>query len=67
MTLPVDLQIVVADLESKIANKQYNYHAHDIFRAIRDCIIGGTPIGAELQQQYVQIIANEQRQDRYGK
>ena len=38
-----------------------------VFTAIKDCITGSTPIGQELQDQYVGIIANDQTQSRYGK
>ena len=65
--LPTDLQKIVADLESKIESKDYNQHAVEVFAAIKDCIVGSKPIGQELQDQYVRIIANDQAQDRYGK
>ena len=67
MSLPADLQKIVADLDSKIEDKTYPVHARDVFSAIKDCIITHQPIGPELQAQYVQVIANDQRQDRYGK
>ena len=65
--LGAELRNIVADLDSKIEDNTYTSHAHDVFKAIRDCIINHQPIGAELQEQYVQVIANDQRQDRYGK
>lgn len=65
--LPSDLQKIVADLDAKINSGEYNQHARDVFKAIKDCIITHQPIGPELQAQYVQVIANDQRQDRYGK
>lgn len=64
--LPVDLQKIVADLDAKIEGGEYDQHAVDVFTAIKDCITGSTPIGQELQDQYVRIIANEQTQNRYG-
>lgn len=67
MILPADLRIIVADLDAKINSGEYNQHARDVFKAIKDCIITHQPIGPELQAQYVQVIANDQRQDRYGK
>lgn len=67
MSLPADLQKIVADLDAKINSGEYNQHACDVFAAIKDCIITHQPIGPELQAQYVQVIANDQRQDRYGK
>lgn len=67
MSIPADLQKIVADLDAKIEGKEYNQHAVDVFTAIKDCIINSKPIGQELQDQYVRIIANEQSQDRYGK
>lgn len=67
MSLPTDLRLIVADLDAKINSGEYNQHARDVFKAIQDCIITHQPIGPELQAQYVQIIANDQRQDRYGK
>ena len=66
MSLPYDLQKIVADLDAKISSGDYNQHAVDVFKAIKDCIITHQPIGPELQEQYVQVIANDQRQDRYG-
>lgn len=67
MSLPTDLRLIVADLDDKINGGEYNQHARDVFKAIKDCIITHKPIGPELQAQYVQVIANDQRQDRYGK
>lgn len=67
MSIPADLQKIVADLTAKIESGDYNQHAVDVFTAIKDCITGSTPIGQELQDQYVRIIANEQTQNRYGK
>ena len=66
MSLPPNLQNIVADLEAKIKDGDYNQHAVDVFTAIKDCITGSKPIGQELQDQYVRIIANEQTQNRYG-
>lgn len=65
--LPSDLQKIVDDLDAKINSGEYNQHAVDVFTAIKDCITGSTPIGQELQDQYVRIIANDQSQNRYGK
>lgn len=65
--LTPDLRNIVADLDSKIEDKTYPVHARDVFKAAKDCIITHQPIGPELQAQYVQVIANDQRQDRYGK
>ena len=67
MSLPPELRNIVADLEAKINSGDYNQHAVDVFTAIKDCITSHQPIGPELQEQYVQVIANDQRQDRYGK
>ena len=67
MSLPYDLQNIVADLDAKINSGDYNQHAVDVFTAIKDCIITHQPVGPELQEQYVQVIANDQRQNRYGK
>ena len=66
MSLPADLQNVVIDLDAKINSGDYNQHAVDVFTAIKDCITGSTPIGQELQDQYVRIIASDQSQNRYG-
>ena len=63
--LPSDLQKIVDDLDAKINSGEYNQHAVDVFTAIKDCITGSTPIGQELQDQYVRIIANDQSQNRY--
>ena len=65
MSIPADLQKIVADLTAKIESEDYNQHAVDVFTAIKDCITSSTPIGQELQDQYVRIIANEQTQNRY--
>ena len=67
MSLPANLQHIVADLDSKINSGDYNQHAVDVFTAIKDCITGSAPIGQELQDQYVRIIASDQSQNRYGK
>ena len=67
MSLTPDLRKIVADLDAKIEDKTYSVHARDVFKAIKDCITTQQPIGPELQEQYVQVIANDQRQDRYGK
>ena len=67
MSLPYDLQKIIADLDAKINSRDYNQHAVDVFTAIKDCITGSTPIGQELQDQYVGIIANDQSQNRFGK
>ncbi len=66
MSLTPDLRNIVADLDAKINSGDYNQHAVDVFVAIKDCITGCTPIGQELQDQYVGIIANDQSQNRYG-
>lgn len=65
MSLPSDLQKIVDDLDAKINSGEYNQHAVDVLTAIKDCITGSTPIGQELQDQYVRIIANDQSQNRY--
>ena len=67
MSLPSNLQKIVADLTAKIESEDYNQHAKDVFAAIKDCITSSTPIGQDLQDQYVRIIANDQSQNRYGK
>ena len=64
--LPADLQKIVDDLDAKIEGKEYSQHAVDVFAAIKDCITNSKPIGQDLQDQYVRIIANEQTQNRYG-
>ena len=61
-----NLQKIVDDLDAKINGGEYDQHAVDVFTAIKDCITGSKPIGQELQDQYVRIIANEQTQNRYG-
>ena len=66
MSIPADLQKIVADLTAKIESEDYNQHAKDVFAAIKDCITSSTPVGQDLQDQYVRIIANEQTQNRYG-
>ena len=66
MSIPADLQKIVADLTARIESEDYNQHAKDVFAAIKDCITSSTPIGQDLQDQYVRIIANEQTQNRYG-
>ena len=65
--LLVDLQKIVEDLDAKINGGEYNQHDVDVFAAIKDCITSSTPIGQDLQDQYVRIIANDQAQDRFGK
>ena len=61
-----NLQKIVDDLDAKINGGEYDQHAVDVFTAIKDCITGSKPIGQELQDQYVRIIANDQSQNRYG-
>ncbi len=67
MIIPADLQKIVNDLDAQIEGGEYDQHAVDVFTAIKDCITSSTPIGQDLQDQYVRIIANEQTQNRYGK
>lgn len=66
MKLNATLQKAVDNLDAMINSGDYNQHAVDVFTAIKDCITGSTPIGQDLQDQYVRIIANEQTQNRYG-
>ena len=66
MTLHADLQKIVEDLDAKINGGEYNQHAVDVFTAIKDCVTSSTPIGLDLQDQYVRIIANDQAQNRFG-
>ncbi len=61
-----DLKKIVADLDDKIEGDDYSQRDKDVFSAIKDCIISSKPIGQDLQDQYVRIIANEQTQNRYG-
>ena len=65
--LPADLQKIINDLDARIEGGEYDQHAVDVFTAIKDCITSSTPIGQDLQDQYVRIIANEQTQNRYGR
>lgn len=67
MSLPPELRKIVVDLDAKIEDKTYSVHARDVFTAIKDCITANQPIGLELQEQYVKVIANGQRQNRFGK
>lgn len=67
MKLDATLQKAVENLDAMIDSGDYNQHAVDVFNAIKDCITGSTPIGLDLQDQYVRIIANEQTQNRYGR
>lgn len=66
MSLPADLQKIVADLDAKINSGDYNQHAVDVFTAIKDCIISHQPIDKELQDQYVSALANNQAVNKYG-
>ena len=66
MKLNATLQKALENLDAMINSEDYNQHAKDVFAAIKDCITGSTPIGQELQDQYVRIIANDQTQNRYG-
>lgn len=67
MKLDATLQKAVDNLVAMIDSGDYNQHAVDVFTAIKDCILSSTPIGLDLQDQFVRIIANEQTQDRYGR
>ena len=66
--LPSGLQAVVADLTVKIDSDDNGWSEHhkDVFRAIRTCIIDRKPIDKELQEQYVQALANNQAVNKYG-
>ena len=66
--LPSGLQAVVADLNVKINAEDAGWTEHhkDVFRAIRQCIIDRKPIDKELQEQYVQALANNQAVNKYG-
>lgn len=66
--LPSGLQAVVADLDVKINAEDdgWSEHHKDVFRAIRQCIIDRKPIDKELQEQYVQALANNQAVNKYG-
>ena len=66
--LPSGLQAVVADLTVKIDSEDdgWSEHHKDVFRAIRTCIIERKPINKELQDNYVQALANNQSVNRYG-
>lgn len=66
--LPSGLQAVVADLTVKIDSEDdgWSEHHKDVFRAIRTCIIERKPIDKELQEQYVQALANYQAVNRFG-
>lgn len=66
--LPAGLQAVVADLTVKIDSEDNGWSKHhkDVFRAIRQCIIGRKPIDKELQEQYVSALANNQAVNKYG-
>ena len=66
MKLDATLQKAVENLDAMINSGDYNQHAVDVFTAIKDCVTSSTPIGQDLQDQYVRIIANDQAQDRYG-
>lgn len=62
-----DLRKIINDLDAKIEGGDYAQMDKDVFSAIKDCIISSKPIGQDLQDQYVRIIANDQSQNRYGK
>lgn len=65
--LPSGLQAVVADLTVKLDyGDDWSEHHKDVFRAIRTCIIERKPIDKELQEQYVQALANNQAVNKYG-
>ena len=65
--LPKDLQAIVTDLDNQLTDEALTGRDRDLLGAIRDCIVGSKPIPPDLQDQYVQYLANDQRQDRYGK
>jgi hypothetical protein len=66
--LPAGLQAVVADLNAKLNAEDAGWTEHhkDVFRAIRQCIIDRKPIDKELQEQYVNALANSQAVNKYG-
>lgn len=67
--LPAGLQAVVADLNVKLNAEDAGWTEHhkDVFRAIRQRIINRKPIDKELQEQYVQALANNQAVNKYGR
>ena len=66
--LPTGLQAVVTDLNVKLNAEDAGWTEHhkDVFRAIRQCIIDRKPIDKELQEQYVNALANNQAVNKYG-
>lgn len=66
--LPSGLQAVVTDLNVKLNDEDAGWTEHhkDVFRAIRQCILDRKPIDKELQEQYVQALANNQAVNKYG-
>lgn len=66
--LPQVLQAVVADLNGKLYDEDAGWTEHhkDVFRAIRQCVIDRKPVDKELQEQYVQALANNQAVNKYG-
>ena len=66
--LPSGLQDVVSDLNVKLNSEEggWTEHHKDVFRAIRQCILDRKPIDKELQEQYVQALANNQAVNKYG-
>ena len=62
------LRGVVAELNAKINAEDAGWTEHhkDVFRAIGQCIIDSKPIDKELQEQYVQALANNQAVNKYG-
>lgn len=66
--LPSGLQDVVSDINVKLNSEDAGWTEHhkDVFRAIRQCILDRKPIDKELQEQYVQALANNQSVNKYG-
>jgi hypothetical protein len=65
--LTPDLRKIVLALQDRAAQEGCPRTEADVSNAIADCILAHKPIPADLQDQYVKLLANQNGQDRYGK
>lgn len=64
-SLPKNLQEIVLKLDDNIKEIYYSSHERDVMKEIRDAILSSVPISPLLQEEFVKILANDQRQDKY--
>lgn len=66
---PVGLRVFIEELERRIQleDEGWSTNDKDVFAAMLHRLKHRQPLDKELQEQYVKAVANQQRQDKYGK